>query len=257
MSKVHLVLPDPHAHYQHHNNRALWAGELMVDVMPDVVVNIGDTWDMPSLSSFDKGKANFQGRSYTQDIDAGLDFHEKLWHAWRKRKRKLPKRVFLIGNHEQRIAKALNQQPELKGAIGFEDLQLDRYYDEVIYYNGDTPGVTEIDGVLYAHYFVSGILGRPVSSKYPADALVSQNHVSSTQGHSHLFAHSLDTRADGIKLLGLVTGCLQDYESDWAGECNKLWDRGIVVKRGVEKGHYGHQWIPLDHLKKEYEQRVA
>ena len=42
MTKVHLVIPDPHAHPDHNNNRADWLGQLILDLKPDVVVNLGD-----------------------------------------------------------------------------------------------------------------------------------------------------------------------------------------------------------------------
>jgi hypothetical protein len=249
---THLIIPDPHAHYQHNNNRASWLGNLICDVKPDVVINIGDTWDMPSLSGFDKGKKQFQGRTYAQDVAAGIDFNDRLWEPMRKAKRRMPRRVFLVGNHEQRIDRAINSQPELDGAIGYRDLQLERYYDETVHYSGDTPGTITIDGVTYSHYFVSGVMGRAIGGEYPADSLLSKKHSSCTQGHTHVFAMGRDTRVDGKKLIGCVAGCYQDYNSDWAGEVNKLWDRGVIVKRNVEDGHYDYQWISIQTLKREY-----
>jgi hypothetical protein len=170
MSKTRLILPDAHAHYQHHNKRAEWAGELIADVKPDVVICIGDLWDMPSLSSYDRGKKSFQGRTYQADFNAGLDFQERLWTRVLRRKRKLPRRVFCMGNHEERIARAINVQPELEGAVGYSDLQLDRWYTDVVHYQGSTPGTIEIDGISYAHYFVSGVAGRPVGGEHPPQA---------------------------------------------------------------------------------------
>ena len=64
---VHLVVPDIHAHPDHNNDRADWLGKLILDIKPDVVVNIGDMWDMPSMSSYDKGTKGFYGRSYRKD----------------------------------------------------------------------------------------------------------------------------------------------------------------------------------------------
>jgi predicted MPP superfamily phosphohydrolase len=114
-----LVIPDAHAHYQHHNKRAEWLGELIADVKPDVVINIGDAWDMPSLSSYDRGRKSFQGRTYRADIDAGLDFQDRLWSRVKRRKKKRPLSVFCVGNHEQRIARAVDLQPELDGAVAY------------------------------------------------------------------------------------------------------------------------------------------
>jgi len=41
-----------------------WAGQYAVDKKPDVIVHIGDHWDMPSLSHYDKGTKSFEGRRY-------------------------------------------------------------------------------------------------------------------------------------------------------------------------------------------------
>lgn len=254
---THIVIPDAHAHYQHNNERAFWIGELIADVKPDVVVDLGDVFDMPSLASFDKGRAAFQGRSYIKDCDAGVDYLDKLWSTVRKAKRKMPRRVFCVGNHEQRIDRAIEQQPELKGALGYEDLQLDRYYDDVIHYTGNTPGVVEIDGIHYAHYFVSGVMGRAIGGEHPAYTLISKEFSSCTQGHTHTIDHCMRTNAAGRRVHGLVAGCYVDYRSAWAGECQKLWWPGVIVKRNVDKGDYDLEYISLKSLKAEYGERAA
>lgn len=251
-SRTHLVIPDPHAHYEHDNDRALWLGKLICDVKPDVVINLGDTADMPSLSGYDKGRKCFQGRTYRADINAHNDFQEKLWHEVKKRKKKLPYRVTLHGNHEHRIHRAIDLQPELEGAIGFEDLCLDQWYDTIVPYDGGTPGVIEIDGVHYAHYFVSGVMGRPVGGIHPAASLLAKQHGSCTAGHLHLLDYSVNTDVSGRKMMSLVAGCYQDYKADWAGGVNDLWWSGVVVKRGVEGGQYSLETITIDRVRKEY-----
>ena len=252
MSKTHLIIPDGHAHPDHHNKRATWLGKLIRDIKPDVVVNIGDTADMPSLSSYDKGTKGFQGRNYKRDVECAVDFEDRVWNEVKKAKKKLPYRVKLHGNHEYRIHRAIESSPELEGAISFNDLQELHYYDEVVPYNGQTPGVIEIDGVNYAHFFVSGVMGRPISGEHPAYSLLTKEFVSCTQGHIHTADWAARTNVTGRKIMGLVCGVFQDYNSDWAGEVNKLWWRGVVIKRNVEDGVYDHQFISLTTLQKEY-----
>lgn len=249
---THLVIPDSHAHPNHNNDRADWLAQLIIDIRPDVVVHIGDSADMPSLSSYDKGKRGFIGRTYRRDIEAHLEFQDRLWSPVRGRKKRLPRTVFCIGNHEQRIHKALDLSPELVGTIGFEDLQLRQWYDDVVPYEGSTPGVIEVDGIEYAHYFISGVMGRPIGGQHPAYSLISRRHVSSTCGHSHLADLHYDTAGSNRKVMGAVAGCYQDYHADWAGESNKLWWRGVLVKHNVEGGTYDPQWISIEALKREY-----
>ena len=68
MSRTHLIIPDPHAHPDFHNERADWLGKLIKYLKPDVVINIGDAADMPSLCSYDKCTRAFGVRSYRKDI---------------------------------------------------------------------------------------------------------------------------------------------------------------------------------------------
>ena len=159
MGKTHLVIPDPHAHPDHDNRRADYLAQLIKDVKPDVVINLGDQWDMASLSSYDKGKGTFVGRTYERDINSGLEFSDRLWGPIKRMKKKLPYRVFLEGNHEERIRRAINLSPELAGTLSMEDLDLASNYDTFVPYQGFTPGIIEIDGITYAHYFSSGVMG--------------------------------------------------------------------------------------------------
>jgi hypothetical protein len=45
---------------------------------------------------------------------------------------------------------------------------------------------------------------------------------------------------------------LIDYDTGWAGECEKMWVNGVVVKRNVREGVYDPQFISLEALRKEY-----
>jgi len=249
---THLVIPDQHAHADFSNERADWLSKLIIDIKPDVVINIGDAVDLPSLSSYDKGKRSFHGRTYRADINAHLDFQDRLWGPIKKRKRRLPRTVFCEGNHERRIEKALDLSPELQGSLGFDDLNLREWYDDIVRYEGGTPGTIEIGHVRYAHYFVSGLMGRAISGEHPAYSILTKQFTSGTCGHSHLADFCIRTDGNGRKVMAAHCGVFQDYDSDWAGVVNRLWWRGVLVKRNVENGVYDPQWISLESMKREY-----
>ncbi len=248
----HLVLPDPHAHPDHDNKRADYLAQLIIDLRPDVVVNLGDQWDLSSLSGYDKGKRSFVGKSYHRDLVSGLEFSERMWEPVRRTKKKLPHRIYIEGNHEHRIEKALDLNPELTGTIGFDDFQLDEYYDEVVRYQGSTPGIVEVDGVSYSHYFISGVMGRPIGGEHPAYSLGTKLGNSVTAGHLHTLDYNVRTDVKGQKRHSLVAGCFFDYNSDWAGKANDLYWRGVVYKREVENGEYDPEFISIKQLEKEY-----
>lgn len=249
---THLVIPDPHAHPDFHNKRADWLGKLILDLKPDKVINLGDMWDLSSMSTYDRGKASFHGRTYRRDLDAGLDFDDRLWHHVRKAKRKLPTSYFFEGNHEYRMKRALDLSPELNGLISFNDFDLERNYNEVVEYQGGTPGFLGIDGIHYAHYFISGVMGRPVSGEHPAYSMVTKLGSSATCGHIHTTDFCVRNDISGKRRMGLVAGVFQDYNSDWAGKINELWWRGVIIKRNVEDGCYDPEWVSIQRLKEVY-----
>lgn len=248
-----LVIPDQHADPRHDNSRADLLGKFLLDSRPDIVVNLGDCADMASLSAYDRGKRSFYGRNYRADLEAHLDFQERMWAPIRAAKRKMPYSIVLEGNHEHRIEKALDLSPELEGTMSFNDYDFNRHYDEVIRYRGATPGTIEIHGVTFAHYLTSGVLGRPIGGLHSAYSLVAGTLASCVVGHSHLSDYHSRTSVDGRVVQGLVAGCFFDYDHEWAGEqVNKLYWRGIVLLKDVENGRFDPEWISLSRLKKAY-----
>lgn len=251
-SRTHLLIPDSHAHPDHHNRRYTWLGALIRDLKPDVVIDIGDWWDMPSLCSYDKGTKSFEGRRYKRDIEAGVEAQDRLLSVLRKSKKRLPHFVRAIGNHEQRILRAIDRDPVLEGTIGLSDLQSAEYHWE------EHPFLepVNIDGINYAHYFTTGIMGRPISGETPARSLVLKQLASCSMGHSHIFDYHCRTDTSGRRIHGLVGGVFQDYHADFAGPANKLWRRGVTLKTEVENGDYNIRWISLDAIKKAYKDGI-
>lgn len=254
MSKI-LVISDQHADPRHNNDRADYLSQLIIDAKPDTVLNIGDAADMASLSSYDKGKRSFVGRNYRDDITSHLDFQSRVWEPVKARKKRLPRRVFLEGNHEHRIDKALDLSPELDGAISFDHLAISDFYDECIRYAGSTPGKVTIDGITFAHYFVSGVMGRPISGEHPASSLLAKQYHSCVAGHLHLADFSVRTDALGRKICGLLCGVYQDYDPPYAGDAARLWWRGVVMLHDAQDGYFEPEFISIDRLKKNYENR--
>lgn len=252
LGKTILCIPDQHAHYEHNNDRADYLAKLIIDIKPDIVLNGGDAADMPSLSSYDKGKRAFAGKSYKADIEAHLDFQERLWAPVRATKKKMPYRVVLEGNHEHRIERALDLSPELAGTIGFNDYDFSSYYHDVVRYEGDTPGVYDLEGILFAHYFITGVSGRPIGGERPGHMLIAKNGTSCVAFHSHTLDFATRKTVKGNVMNGLVAGCYQDYINDWAGNVGKLWRAGVAVLTDVEAGNFDFQWIGIDALKKAY-----
>ncbi len=246
--KVHLIIPDAHAHPDEDNRRFDWIGKLILDLKPDVIVNIGDLWDMPSLSGH-SSKKEIENKRYQKDIAIGVEALDRMNAPTRKAKKKIPRRVFIMGNHEERVNRIATEQPILEGKIGEADFQLEKYGWEVIPFL--TPIV--IDDIAYSHYFVSGVMGRAIGGENVARSLLTKQHMSCTQGHSHLLDYALGSRADGGRIQALVCGVCQTYKTKWNNNQSEAqWWPGIVIKRDVEDGHYDPEFVSIHRLEKEY-----
>src|SRR5678810_558938 len=181
--RKHIVIPDcqvrPGVDFAH----LKWVGNYIAAKRPDVVVNIGDFADMPSLSSYDLGKASAEGKRYMSDLKATWMAMHYLMKPINEEKRRShgkwkPELHLTLGNHEDRISREAAANPKLIDTLSTDHLQ----------YSHPKWGwkvhpfleVATIDQIQYAHYFVSGAMGRPVSS---AAALLRQRQSSAVMGH--------------------------------------------------------------------------
>ena len=224
--------------------------------MPDVIIDIGDWYDMESLCSYDKGTRSFEGRRYKADIHAGheaerLSFGRIVEYnntATRHKKKKYnPIIIRTRGNHEQRIHRAIEKQPELEGVIGLDDTRCTLDLDIRV-----SPFLTPVivNDIAYSHYYVSGIMGRPVAS---ASAMLQKHHMSTICGHSHTKDWSGGVRADGIRMQALVCGSFHDPEhhSSFAGvQAEGLWWDGLHVLRDVHRGDYDREEYSVNRLER-------
>lgn len=255
-----LVVPDSHAKHAFPNTRFSWLGRFIIDRKPDIIVNIGDMADMPSLCSYDKGKKSFEGRRYKDDIKAVIEAQQLMFepiNAYNKQQRSnkqaqyKPRFVMTLGNHDHRINRAIEQQAELDGAISIEDLK----YEDFGWELHPFLDVVNISGVNFSHYFTSGVMGRPIGGEHHAHSLITKQLSSCVQGHSHLRDFAERTTSEGRKILGLVVGCYleEDQYEDYAGPANKMWWKGLVMMHDVNNGEFEPEFINIKQIKAKYE----
>jgi nitrate reductase NapE component len=251
-----IVLPDlqvkPGADLSHIDHITKY----IVDKKPDVLVCIGDWADMPSLSSYDIGKKSFEGRTYRDDILAANDALQRLMtpieaeqgrlikgkhKAWKLRK------IVTLGNHENRINIAVENDRKLEGLISTDDLFFSQFGFEVFPFLS----VAMVGGIAFSHYFCSGVMGRPVTT---ARALLTKKHMSCIAGHQQGYDVATDHRADGTRITAIIAGSAYPEDQPYLNDqTNKHW-RGILMLNDVcGDGSYDEMKVSLKFLKERYQ----
>jgi Calcineurin-like phosphoesterase len=250
----HLVIPDCQVKPGIDLNYLKYIGQYAAEKKPDVIVCIGDFADMPSLSSYDVGKKSFEGRTYKADVIAARKGMEALMTPIRAEQQRLknnkwkrwnPRLVLTLGNHEDRIDRAVEYDRKLDGLISTKDLNYDAYGWEVHPYLE----VVVIDGIAYSHYFTSGVMGRPVTT---ASMLLTKKHMSCFAGHQQGRQIAYARRADGREMTAIIAGSCYEHEEGYMGpQGNEHW-RGFYMLHEVNDGAFDEMAVSLNYLRRTY-----
>jgi len=249
---IHCIIPDVQIREGDDTSFLTRVGNYILAKKPDVIVQIGDFADMPSLSSYDIGKKDFEGKRYTKDIKAAREAMDALLEPIREFNRKAkknkekqykPRMVLTLGNHEERINRAVNNDPKLEGLLSVNDLPYNDW--EVIPFLQPI----EINGVFYSHYFPTGVLGRP---SVTASAMISKLHASCIAGHQQGKQIAYGKKPDGSTITCIIAGsCYEHDELYLDHQSNKHW-RGIIMLHEVHNGSFDEMFVSLAYLKKKY-----
>ncbi len=254
----HLLIPDTQVRPDVPTDHLEAIGNYIVDHKPDVIVHIGDHYDLPSLSGYEKrGSKYFEGKRYKDDIWAGWESMAVLMgpinrlNSRLKRRKQAPYRprmVFTLGNHEYRIVRAINDDPRLDGTLGLHHLKLDSFGWEV----HDFLDIVTIDGIRYSHYHCNpnSLMGTPVSGSM--DTILKNIGYSFTMGHQQTLKYGVQYLGDGTVRQGLIAGAFYQHDEEYKNpQGNKHW-RGCVIKHEVREGRYDPCFLSMEYLLKEW-----
>ena len=233
----------------------LHIGRYLVDKRPDIVVCIGDFYDFPSLSSYDKGKKSFEGRRLKDDIEAGnaamdlmLSPLRELQQRQKDNRKKVysPRMIFTMGNHCDRFDRLANDQPELTGFVGTETLNLEKWGWEV--YPFLKP--VEVDGIFFVHYLANPMTGKP----YAGTALSQLKTVgrSFVVGHKQCLDMAIHPRLDGKMQIGLINGASYPHFENYKGFLGNNHFRGVLMLNEVSDGMALPCPVSLEYLEDRY-----
>ena len=249
---THFVIGDTQVRPNVPTNHLTAMMNYILDKKPDVIIHLGDHWDLPSLSSYEKkGSAFFEDASLAADIQAGNDAMDLIDNALNKynaRQRKnhkpryKPRKVFLMGNHEHRLQRLIDSDPVLyREVIGYHQLHLSQW--EVIPFLE----MEVIDGVAYSHYFYNPMTGRPYGGMM--DTRLKNVGFSFTMGHQQGLDSAIRMLSNDTTIRGLRIGSFYQHDEGYIGpQGNRAYWRGCGFKTEVQNGNYCLMELSLDYL---------
>ena len=240
------VIPDVQAMPNVPLDHLTWCGKYLARIQPDVVVCIGDFGDFPSLSHFERGTLQFEGRRYMKDLGAFHQAMQLLREPMEKTRGWNPKLEFTLGNHEDHIRRAVNEDPKLEGLMAIDaDLRLPQYGWRVHQFLQPV----SIGGVAFSHYFPSGVMGKPITS---ARAILTKLHMSAVAGHQQGKDIAFSRRADGGSMASIITGSFYQHSYEYLSPFTNAHWRGMVVLHEVKDGQFDEMFVSMNYLKRKF-----
>lgn len=252
----HYVLPDVQVRPGDVVDHLDWIAQDIVRRKPDVIVCIGDFWDLPSLSMYSvAGGLEKEGARVLADIRAGDEamarlvqpIHAEIARIKRRKQRAWnPRFIFTEGNHEARIARYASNDARFEGLVGTHLLEVEGYGWER--YKFEQP--VEVDGVWYCHYWKTAHSPRPIGGTI--DNRLNKLGFSFVQGHEQGKRYGDRPLANGKTIHGIVAGsCYLGVETYRGPQGANEW-RGVVVLHDVRDGDFEPMFLTLRWLCREY-----
>lgn len=239
-----LLLPDTQVAADTPLDHFLWAGRYAADKQVDAVVHIGDFGDFRSVSTYNTPLSR-EGLRLCDDIracDKALAYFDAGLAGYN------PLKILTLGNHEDRLARYINEHPELDGTLHLPNFEGHGWRT----YPFLQP--VTINGVHFAHYFTRSAKGW--ASKNPhanASTMTRREMVSCVAGHTpglDPYIHPAGGRKGLIR--GLIAGSFYQHDETWMGpQGNNYW-RGVVMLNEVRDGFYSLMEVTMDYLKERY-----
>jgi len=221
-------------------------GNYIASKQPDIIVNIGDAADLPSLSMYDKGKLSFEGRRLIDDIKAAREGLGYISDAFKDIEGYDPEMHFTTGNHEHRADRLAQDQPELAGYVGVAQLGIEDFGYTVHPFLKPV----DIEGILFCHYFPNEFTGRPLGGT--ASRMLGVIRQSFVAGHQQKLDIAISHSFGGKQQIGMINGACYDHAEDYKGHIHNSHFRGLTVLHEVKDGFGLPLVVSLDYLKENY-----
>lgn len=207
---------------------------------------LGDFGDIPSFSVWNApGTLAGEGLRYKRDIEAVWKGMELFLAPIARCRGYKPDMHFTLGNHENHIVKEIQRNPRYQDTISLKDLRYEEYGWTVHPFLHPV----KLGGFHYAHYFPSGIMGRPCTS---ARKLLNTFHVSCIAGHQQGREVAYASRGDGRMLMAIIAGSFYQHNEGYLTPLSNRHWRGCIMLNEVNDGEADEMFLSLNYLKRKF-----
>ena len=246
----HAMIPDTQIFPGSETKHIDLAAKYLRRHKPDKIIIIGDWWDMPSLSSYDKpGDKGWETKSVQADLKCGWEAMKKFLKGIRA-SRYDPEIHFCVGNHETRIERASVSATmrRLNSLLNITDLIL-KPLESLGVITHPFLEIVEIDGICYSHYFVNptSLFSNPIGGTI--ESKLKNLGPSFTMGHQQKKQTGEIYTCTSKRRRGLVCGRFYpDYHEYLGPQKNDQSWSGILMKHEVHDGDYDLMEVSMDYL---------
>lgn len=221
-----------------------WIGYYIAKKRPDVIVHIGDNWDLAALSSYDKGQLRAEGKRLNQDIEAGTKGMDLIDAEIAKVKGYQPRKVITFGNHEDRADRFVQENPELYGLIGTEVLADTIPTWEVHPFLKPV----EIHGIQFVHFVPNPMTGKPYGGT--VQNILKNCGSSFVMGHKQTLDIAMRPTFDGKQQIAVIVGACYMHHEAYKGHTGNNHFRGCVMLTEVNDGFALPSPVSLEYMEK-------
>jgi len=197
-------------HYPEHDKPCInIVYDFTKDLQPDYFILGGDQLDMSCISIYNKGKPKLlENKRLKRDYQ---NFQKNILDRFEAILPDKCKKVFMIGNHEYRVTRLIESDPQYEGFIEVEN-NLDLSDWEIIPYNG-----------IYSIGYMNFIHGY-YTNKYHSSKTLSVYGDNIFYGHTHNHqAFTSTTKIENLPKIGMGVGCLCNKNPDWMHNKPNSW----------------------------------
>jgi hypothetical protein len=228
--------------------------EYIAKHQPKHIVHIGDHWDFPSLSSY-ASSLDMEGRRLYDDLEGGFEAFKIIMaasdrdNAKRTYKKYHPQKHFIMGNHENRLARFIEKNPVLEGCF-----DLDRFIIDQGWTVNEFLDPLWIDGICFIHYLPNPQSGRPIGGG--VENKLNKTPHSFVHGHQQQYQFGRRQNMQGTPHFGVCAGSFYLHDEGYRGPAGNTEIRGFVHLKGFQNRYdqrdHDAEFISLERLLAQY-----